>query len=92
MLNQIENKGKLGKKYTAMDQSENLDFAWNNIGDSEAKEIAEVLKFNKSLTTLNLRGNNIGASGAKEIIEHHRRFRSEGNRRSVENQQVLDKS
>lgn len=49
----------------------------NKIGPAGAKVVAEVLKDNKTLTSLNLRilapnsleGNDIGNEGVKEIVE-----------------------
>ena len=46
-----------------------MTLASNNIGDEGAKAIADALKSNTSLTTIDLRGNNIGDEGAKAIAE-----------------------
>ena len=42
---------------------------WNKIGDEGANAIAEALKVNAVVTTLDLSGNNIGVEGAKAIAE-----------------------
>ncbi|KAL1512428.1 hypothetical protein AB1Y20_005683 [Prymnesium parvum] len=46
-----------------------LSHTQNNIGAEGAAHIAEALKTNTSLTSLNLRGTNIGAEGAAHIAE-----------------------
>ena len=47
----------------------NLYLYYDSIGASGAKEIAEALKVNKSMTNLDSGSNNIGDSGAKEFAE-----------------------
>jgi len=47
----------------------NIDLDSNEIGAEGAKEIAEALKKNSSVTTIDLWGNKIGADGAKAIAE-----------------------
>ena len=41
----------------------------NKIGAEGAKHLAEALKINKTLTTIDLHGNKIGAEGAKAMAE-----------------------
>jgi len=45
------------------------DLYGKNMGDDEAKQVAEWLKGNKTLTTLNVGWNNIGADGAGRIAD-----------------------
>jgi Ran GTPase-activating protein (RanGAP) involved in mRNA processing and transport len=44
-----------------------LYLQYNNIGDAGAKALAEALKVNNTITTLNLSYNNIGIEGAKAL-------------------------
>jgi hypothetical protein len=44
-----------------------LEFLFNNIGDEGTKACAETLKYNKSITVLNLASNNISDEGTKAL-------------------------
>ena len=44
-----------------------MDLIYNNINDDGAKEIADALKDNTSLQSLDLNGNEIGFDGEKKI-------------------------
>ena len=46
-----------------------IDVNSKQIGDAEAKELAEALKVNQTITRIDLGGNQIGDAGAKELAE-----------------------